>query len=463
MFESLTNRLSGVFDKLRGRGKLREKDVDEALREVRRALLEADVSLPVVKEFIANVREAAVGEELWKSLTPAQLVIKHVRDQLTIIMGGEAQPLQLKATGLTTILIVGLNGTGKTTTSAKLARRLKEEGRTPLLAATDVYRPAAIQQLEVLGKNIGVPVFQMGDQESPVDIAKAAQKYALDNNFDTLIVDTAGRLHVDEELMDEIEATSQAIEPDETLLIVDAMTGQDAIHIAEEFGQRLKLSGIIMTKMDGDARGGAALSIRHVTGSPIKFIGSGEKTEALEVFHPDRLASRILGMGDVLSLIEKAEQNIELEEAQDLEKKIREGGFNLEDFLKMSGQMRKLGPLKDLMKLVPGFNKIPNMDQMNIDDKQVKRVEAIVQSMTLEERRKPEVINGQRKKRIAGGSGVQVQDVNKLLQQFSMMQNMMTKMMGGPTNPTQRRNERRKKKKRHKNGGSSPTFRLPFR
>lgn len=432
MFESLSEKISGVIDKLRGRGKLSEADVKDALREVRRALLEADVSLSVVKTFIEKVREKAVGEELWKSLTPGQLVVKHVRDELVALMGGEATPLEMSADPPTVIMLVGLNGHGKTTSSGKLALHLKErEKKKVLLAATDVYRPAAIKQLEVLGEQLGVPVFQMGDKNDPVDISKAAVAHAQKEGFDVLIVDTAGRLHVDSELMDELERTRKAIDPDEVLMVVDAMTGQDAVNIAEQFAKQIKTTGVIMTKLDGDARGGAALSVREVTGQPIKFIGLGERLQALEVFHPDRMASRILGMGDVLGLIEKAEQTMDEESAAALEAKILENNFDLDDFLGQMQQIKKLGPLQDIIKMLPGVGNNPALRELNVDESRFSRMEAIIRSMTVKERRHPEIINASRKKRIAAGSGNEVSEVNNLLKQFGMLQKMMSSLTGG--------------------------------
>lgn len=432
MFESLSEKISGVIDKLRGRGKLSEADVKDALREVRRALLEADVSLSVVKVFIDKVKEKATGEELWKSLTPGQLVVKYVRDELVELMGGAAVPLELSADPPTVLMMVGLNGHGKTTSSGKLALYLKErEKKKVLLAATDVYRPAAIKQLEVLGQQIGVPVFAMGDKNDPVDISKAAVAHAQKEGFDIVIIDTAGRLHVDSELMDELERTRQAVHAHEVLLVVDAMTGQDAVNIAEQFAKQIQTTGVVMTKLDGDARGGAALSIREITGQPIKFIGIGERLQALEVFHPDRMASRILGMGDVLGLIEKAEQTMDQEEAALLEQKILENNFDLDDFLGQMQQIRKLGPLQDLIKMLPGIGNNPALKELNVDEGRFSRMEALIRSMTLKERRRPEIINASRKKRIAAGSGNEVSDVNALLKQFGMLQKVMTNLTGG--------------------------------
>jgi signal recognition particle subunit SRP54 len=444
MFDSLTERIGGVLNRLRGRGKLTEADVNEALREVRRALLEADVSLPVVKEFINQVRERAIGEELWKSLTPGQLVVKHVRDCLVELMGGTQADLTLADSPPTVILMVGLHGAGKTTSTGKLALFMKNRGFRPLLAATDIYRPAAIKQLEVLGKQLDIPVYQLGDGATPLNICRGAHKHARENGHDVLLIDTAGRLHVEAELMAELQQAKEEMQPQEVLLVVDAMTGQDAVNIAQTFAQQIGITGIVMTKLDGDARGGAALSVRQVTGAPIKYIGLGEKSTALEPFHPDRMASRILGMGDVLGLIEKAEQAIDEEQAAVLEKKIRENQFDLDDFLKQMQQIRKLGSLTDLLAMLPGVG--PAIKDLPVDESAIKRMEAIIQSMTMAERRKPEILNASRKKRIARGSGNQVSEVNRLVKHFDMVRNVM-KMFAGP-------------KPKFKKGGLP--FRLPF-
>lgn len=444
MFEALTDRIGGVLGKLRGRGKLTEADVTEALREVRRALLEADVSLAVVKDFISMVRERAVGEELWKSLTPGQLVVKHVRDCLIELIGGEASDLIMAEEGPTIILMCGLNGAGKTTTSGKLGLYLKNKAHKPLLVATDVYRPAAIKQLETLGNQLNLPVFQMGDGVTPLEIAKGALEQAKANGNDVVIIDSAGRLHIDEALMSELKKTREEINPHEVLLVVDSMTGQDAVNIAQQFNEQIGITGVVMTKLDGDTRGGAALSVRHVTGRPIKFAGVGEKSTALELFHPDRMAGRILGMGDVMGLIEKAEQAISQEQAMDLEKKIREDNFTLEDFLAQMQQIKKLGSIKDLLGMLPGIGSA--MKDLPVDEKQFRHLEAIIQSMTRKERRKPDLLNASRRKRIAKGSGTEVSDVNRLLKQFEMMRNMM-RMIAGP---------------KAKKGKLGLPFRLPF-
>ena len=444
MFEALTDRIGGVLGKLRGRGKLTEADVTEALREVRRALLEADVSLGVVKEFIAMVRERAVGEELWNSLTPGQLVVRHVRDCLVELMGGTASELIMAEEGPTVVLMCGLHGAGKTTTSGKLGLFLKNKGHKPLLVATDIYRPAAIKQLEVLGGQLGLPVFQMGEGVSPLEICKAARLHAEANGNDIIIIDSAGRLHVDEGLMTELQETRDEVKPNEVFLVVDAMTGQDAVNIAQQFNEKIGITGVVMTKLDGDTRGGAALSVKHVTGKPIKFAGVGEKSSAFELFHPERMAGRILGMGDVLGLIEKAEQAISEEQAMALERKIREDNFTLEDFLAQMQQIKKLGSIKDLLGMLPGIGSA--MKDLQVDEKQFKHLEAIIQSMSRKERRKPELLNASRRKRIAKGSGTQVSDVNKLVKQFEMMRQMM-RMIAGP---------------KAKKGKLGLPFRLPF-
>ncbi|GMU53897.1 MAG: signal recognition particle protein [Candidatus Xenobia bacterium] len=428
MFESLSDKIGSVLKRLRNRGKLTEEDVMEALREVRRALLEADVSLPVVKEFVDGIKKKAVGEELWKSLTPGQLVVKHVRDGLVELMGGETARLNMATTPPTVILMMGLHGAGKTTTTGKLGLHLKNQGHRPLLVATDVYRPAAIQQLQVLGKQLDISVFEMGSGANPVEIASEALKYARQHAHDVVLVDTAGRLHIDEELMAELRATHDAVQPQEKLLVVDAMTGQDAVNIAKTFTEQLGVTGIVLTKLDGDARGGAALSVRQVTGSPIKFIGVGEKLGALEPFHPDRMAGRILGMGDVLSLIEKAEAAMDEDTAEKLEKKLRDASFNLEDFLEQMRQMKKMGPMGDLLKLVPGLGgQLKNLPAgaMEQGEGEMKRIEAIILSMTPRERRNPDVLNASRKRRVARGSGVEVSDINQLLKKFEMIKKIM--------------------------------------
>lgn len=424
VFESLSEKLQNALGKLKGKGRLSEKDVDVAMREVRLALLEADVNFKVVKDFVKNVKERAIGTEVMESLTPGQQVIKIVNEELTKLMGEKEAKLNISSSPPTIILMCGLQGSGKTTTSAKLAYNQSKKNKRPLLVACDVYRPAAIKQLQVVGEKVGVPVFTMGDKVNPVDIAKAAIEYGKKNNNDLIIIDTAGRLHVDEELMEEIANIKEAVNPDEILLVVDSMTGQDAVNVAETFNSRLDITGVVLTKLDGDARGGAALSIRSVTNKPIKFVGMGEKLDQLEPFYPDRMASRILGMGDVLSLIEKAQASIDEKKALELEKKIRSQQFTLEDFLEQIDQVKNLGPLDELLGMIPGINN-KALKNLDIDDKEIVRIQAIIQSMTPEERVNPSIIDSSRRKRIASGSGTTVQDVNKLLKQFKETRKMM--------------------------------------
>jgi len=424
MFEILSEKLQNVFKKLRGKGALSEQDVNDALREVRLVLLEADVNFRVVKDFIARVRERAVGQEVLQSLSPAQQVVKIVHEELMELLGGGDTALKLAPKPPTVIMLAGLHGSGKTTTAAKLANLVRKQGRKPLLAATDVYRPAAIKQLQVLGDQLGIPVFTLGDKQDPVSIAKAAVSSAASNSQDTVILDTAGRLHIDAEMMDELARIRSAAAPQEVLLVVDAMTGQDAINVAERFNAALEVDGFIITKLDSDARGGAALSIRAVTGKPIKFAGIGEKLDALEPFHPERMASRILGMGDVLSLIEKAEAALDEKKAEELERKLRENRFDFEDYLDQLQQMRKMGPLDQLLGMIPGLN-AARMKGIEIDERQVAQVEATIRSMTKQERRHPEILNGSRRRRIAQGSGTSVQQVNRLVNQFEQMRKMI--------------------------------------
>lgn len=425
-FEGLSNRLQEAFSRIRGKGKVTEQDVTECMREVRLALLEADVNFKVVKDFVNKVKERAVGQEVLKSLTPGQQVIKVVNDELTALMGGEQSKLAHSNKPPTVIMMVGLQGAGKTTHSGKLAKYLKEkQNRRPLLVACDVYRPAAIKQLQVLGEQIKVPVFSLGTETSPVDIAKAAIEEAKANNYDYVLIDTAGRLHIDEALMDELKNIQSSVKPDETLLVVDAMTGQVAVEVAQSFDDQLTISGVIMTKLDGDQRGGAALSVKAVTGRPIKFVGMGEKMDALEPFYPDRMASRILGMGDVLTLIEKAQSNIDAEKAAELERKMRKAEFTFDDFLEQMQQVRNLGPLDELLGMIPGANKMKGIKDLKVDEKQLSHIEAIVKSMTKQERSNPEIINANRRKRIANGSGTSVTEVNRLLKQFEDMKKMM--------------------------------------
>ncbi|NWN95323.1 MAG: signal recognition particle protein, partial [Bacillus sp. (in: Bacteria)] len=412
-------------------GKVTESDVKEMMREVRLALLEADVNFKVVKDFVKKVSERAVGQDVLKSLTPGQQVIKIVQEELTNLMGGSQSKIAVAKRPPTVIMMVGLQGAGKTTTSGKLANLLRKKyNRTPLLVAADIYRPAAIKQLETLGKQLGMPVFSLGDKISPVEIARQAIEKAKEEHHDTVIIDTAGRLHIDSELMNELKEIKELAHPDEIFLVVDAMTGQDAVNVAQSFNDQLGITGVILTKLDGDTRGGAALSIRAVTEKPIKFAGMGEKMDALEPFHPERMASRILGMGDILSLIEKAQETVDEEKARALEKKMRDQSFTLDDFLEQLGQVRKMGPLGDILKMIPGANRMKGMDNLQIDEKQIAHVEAIIQSMTKQEKIRPDIINASRKKRIAKGSGRPVQEVNRLLKQFEEMKKMMKQLQG---------------------------------
>lgn len=433
MFENLTERLSNALRNVRGQARLTEDNIKDALREVRMALLEADVALPVVRDFIAHVRERAVGQEVMASMTPGQALVKIVRDELVEMMGSESEGLNLNAAPPVVILMAGLQGSGKTTTVGKLARWLRERTKKSVMVASgDVYRPAAIRQLEVLAGEIGVDFFPSSVGERPEDIAARALDQARRKFVDVLIFDTAGRLHVDEEMMDEIRRLHETLQPVETLFVVDAMTGQDAVNTAAAFHAALPLTGVVLTKVDGDARGGAALSLRHVTGKPIKFLGVGEKSAALEVFHPDRIASRILGMGDVLSLIEEAERKVDRDKAEKLAKKLKKGkGFDLEDFRDQLQQMRNMGGIAGLLDKLPGASELPQTARDQIDDRMFVRMEAMVNSMTPQERRFPDIIRGSRKRRIAAGAGVQVQDLNRMLKQFSQMQKMMKRMSKG--------------------------------
>ena len=423
-FENLSEKLQAVFKQLRGKGKLTEKDVKEAMREVKLALLEADVNFKIVKQFINKVNERAVGSEVLESLTPGQQVIKIVNEELIELMGSSQSKLTFSSKPPTVYMMVGLQGAGKTTTSGKLAGLLKKQGKSPLLVACDVYRPAAIKQLQVVGNNYGIPVFEMGDKLNPVDIAKESLQYAAKNKHDVILIDTAGRLHINEELMEELKNIKEAVRPREILLVVDAMTGQDAVTVADSFNGQLGVDGIILTKLDGDARGGAALSVRSVTGKPIKYIGMGEKMEDLEPFYPDRMASRILGMGDVLSLIEKAQEAYDEKQAMEMAQKMRNNDFTLEDFLDQMQQIKKMGPLKDLIGMIPGMSQL-NLNDVDVDPKAMAHIEAIIQSMTKEERQNPSILNGPRKKRIANGSGRTIAEVNRLLKQFEEMKKMM--------------------------------------
>ena len=429
-FENLSNKLQDVFKQLRGKGKLTEADVKTAMREVKIALLEADVNFKIVKNFIKTVTERAVGTEVLEGLNPGQKVIKIVNEELISLMGTTQSQLTFAKRPPTVYMMVGLQGAGKTTSSGKLAGQLRKQGRNPLLVACDVYRPAAIKQLQVVGKNYNIPVFEMGDKLSPVEISKKALEYAAENRNDVILIDTAGRLHINEELMQELQDIKEVVKPQEILLVVDAMTGQDAVTVAESFDSQLGIDGIIMTKLDGDARGGAALSVRSVTNKPIKYIGMGEKMEDLEPFYPDRMASRILGMGDVLTLIDKVQQNIDEQEAKEMQKKMLSNEFTLEDFLSQMQQIKKMGPLKDLMGMIPGMNKFNLDEALNGVDpsKEMAKTEAIIQSMTREERLNPSILNGPRKKRIANGSGRSIAEVNRLLKQFEEMKKMMKQM-----------------------------------
>ncbi len=431
MFEALSEKLNGVFGRLGNKGRLTEQDVDAALREVRMALLEADVNFRVARDFIARIREEALKSDVLRSLSPGQQVVKITNDALVDILGGKAHRLEAGPTRPSVVLMVGLNGAGKTTASAKLARHLKQDGQTPVMVAADLQRPAAIQQLETLGTQIDAAVYQDKNSRDTPGVAKNGVERAKELNAAWAIVDTAGRFQVDDDLMSELEAVKDAVSPDETLLVVDAMTGQEAVEAARQFHDRIGLTGLIMTKMDGDARGGAALSITSVTGVPIKFIGTGERTDALEAFYPDRLASRILGMGDMLSLIDKAQATFDQDEAAEMERKIRQASFDLDDFLGQLQQLKQMGPISQVLEMVPGFSAMKGrIDVDELDGSHLDKTEAIIRSMTPEERRRPEIIGGSRRRRIARGSGTTPQDVNQLLNQFSQMQKMMRQMMG---------------------------------
>ncbi|MHC1746167.1 MAG: signal recognition particle protein [Negativicutes bacterium] len=425
VFEGLADKLQQTFKKLRGRGKLSENDINDAMREVRVALLEADVNFKVAKDFIAQIKSRATGQEILQSLTPGQHVVKIVNEELTALLGGTQSRITISSRPPTIIMLVGLQGAGKTTTAGKLANLLKKQNKRPLLVAGDIYRPAAIKQLQVLGEQLQIPVFAKEDSRDPVAIAKAAVEHAISYANDVVIIDTAGRLHINETLMQELKSIKQTVKPHEIMLVVDAMTGQDAVTVADSFNQELGIDGIILTKLDGDARGGAALSIKAVTGRPIKFVGMGEKLDALEPFHPDRMASRILGMGDILSLIEKAETTINLEQAKELEKKLRRQEFTLDDFLDQLRQVRKMGSMEQILGMLPGMGNLKKLQDAKIDEKELVRVEAIICSMTKKERRDPSIINGSRRKRISLGSGTKVQDVNRLLKQFTEAKKMM--------------------------------------
>lgn len=450
-FEGLSERLQNTINKITGRGKLSEQDVKDMMREVKLALLEADVNFKVVKNFVAKVQERAIGQEIMKSLTPGQMVVKIVQEELTELMGGTNSRIAANHKPPTVVMMVGLQGAGKTTTAGKLALLLRKKyNRKPLLVAADIYRPAAIKQLETLGKQLSMPVFSMGNQVSPVEIARQGIAKAKEEHLDYVLIDTAGRLHIDEALMNELKEIKEVTNPSEIFLVVDSMTGQVAVDVAKSFNDLLDITGVVLTKLDGDTRGGAALSIRSVAEKPIKFVGMGEKMDALEEFHPERMASRILGMGDVLSLIEKAQADIDQEEAIKLSKKMATNKFDLEDFLSQIQQIRKMGPLGDIMKMLPGAGKMKGLADAQIDEKQMNRVEAIIRSMTKKERSNPDLLNARRKIRVAQGSGTSVPEVNRLLKQFEDMKKMMkqmTGMMGG---------------KKGKKGRGMGGFKMPF-
>ena len=443
-FESLADRLGSVFKKLRGKGKISESDLKEAMKEVKRALLEADVNFKVVKDFINSVSEKALGQNVLESLTPGQQVIKIVNDELCALMGKETAKLDFSHK-ITIIMMVGLQGAGKTTSSAKIGGFLKKQGKRPILVAADVYRPAAKKQLKVVGSQLELPVFSIDESTDAVFIAQKAVEHAAQNANDVVIIDTAGRLHIDDELMEELQKIKEAVNPSEILLTVDAMTGQDAVNVAQSFNEKLEITGVVLTKLDGDTRGGAALSVKAVTGKPIKFAGMGEKLTDLDLFHPDRMASRILGMGDVLTLIDKAQQAFDEKQAADLEKKIREQTFDLNDYLNQLGQIKKMGSMQDILAMMPGVN-TKALAGAQIDEKKMGHIEAIIQSMTPKERQNPEIINSSRKQRIANGSGTTVQEINLLLKQFSQMQKLMKQF----SNP---------KKLKRGFGGFGPMFR----
>jgi signal recognition particle subunit SRP54 len=433
MFDNLTDRLEGVFKKLRGTGILTEENIQESMREVRMALLEADVNFQVVKEFIANITEKSVGLEVTKTLSPGQQIIKVVHDELIELLGGNTEQIRLDGQQPVTIMLAGLQGSGKTTTSGKLAKMLKEKGRRPYLVPADIYRPAAIEQLQILGEKLGIPVHPSTTDKKPVEICRQAMEAAAKNGYNTLIFDTAGRLHVDEELMNELKEIQRSIKLSEILFVADSMTGQDAVTVADKFNQALEISGVILTKMEGDARGGAALSIKNITGKPIKFVGIGEGLDALEVFHPDRMASRILGMGDVLTLIEKAEAVVDKQEANKLAKKLRQSTFTLEDFLGQIQQIKKMGSLDQILGMIPGINKLKQLkDAPKPDEKELAKTEAIIRSMTRKERQNHKIINGSRRQRIANGSGTSVSDVNRVIKSYAAMLKMMKNMRGKP-------------------------------
>lgn len=430
-FEGLSDRLQATMQRMRGKGKVTEADIKAMMREVRLALLEADVNFKVVKEFVKTVSDRALGSDVMQSLTPGQQVIKIVQDELTQLMGGENSTIKMANKPPTVVMMVGLQGAGKTTTAGKLALLMRKKyNKKPMLVAADIYRPAAINQLQTVGKQLDVPVYSEWDQVKPQQIVENALKHAKEEHLDFVIIDTAGRLHIDEALMNELQEVKEISKPNEIMLVVDAMTGQDAVNVAQSFDDQLDVTGVTLTKLDGDTRGGAALSIRSVTQKPIKFVGMSEKMDGLELFHPERMASRILGMGDVLSLIEKAQQDVDQEKAKDLEQKMRNSTFTLDDFLEQLDQVKNLGPLDDIMKMIPGMNKMKGMDKLNMDEKQIDHIKAIIQSMTPSERENPAVLNVSRKKRIAKGSGRSLQEVNRLMKQFNDMKKMMKQFSG---------------------------------
>ncbi len=445
MFQNLTEKINAAFKKFKNKGKLTEEDVKVGMREIKLALLEADVNFKVVRDFIKKVTERAVGTEVLESLLPAQQIVKIVNEELTALMGGEGERIKLVSRPPTVIMMVGLQGAGKTTHCGKLAGMFKKQGRRPLLVACDIYRPAAVKQLEVVGGQLGIPVFQMGTDVSPVTIAKAGIKHAKQHGHDVVFIDTAGRLHIDETMMEELKNIKAEVEPQEILLVVDAMLGQDAVNVAEHFNGLLDITGVVLTKLDGDTRGGAALSVRYVTGKPIKYVGVGEKLDAIEPFYPERMASRILGMGDMLSLIEKAEAAYDEKQAKELEQKMRSATFDLEDFLEQFRQVRKMGPLKDILSSLPGVD--AKLKDVEIDERAIDRMEAIILSMTPRERQKPSIINPSRKRRIAAGSGMKVEDVNRLLKQFEQTQKMMKEMSKGKMKQFMKQKNKRHKKR----------------
>ncbi|HVJ47901.1 signal recognition particle protein [Desulfitobacterium sp.] len=454
MFQGLSDKLQETFKRLKGKGKLTEDDVSEAMREVRMALLEADVNYKVVKEFVAKVKERSIGQEVMESLSPAQQVIKIVNEEMVTLMGGVSSKINISSKPPTVILLVGLQGAGKTTHAAKLATLLKKQGKHPLMVACDIYRPAAIKQLQVLGEQIDVPVFSLGG-ENPVKIAQESIRQANSQGQDVVIIDTAGRLHINEELMGELRDIKSTVKPHEILLVVDAMTGQDAVNVAESFHKELGVDGVILTKLDGDTRGGAALSVKAVTGCPIKFAGIGEKMDALEPFYPERMASRILGMGDVLTLIEKAQATFDDKTTKEMEQKLRKQEFTLDDFLDQMQQLKKMGPLSSILEMIPGVGK--QLKDVQIDEKDTAHVEAIIRSMTTEERRKPVIIKDSRKRRIAKGSGTSIQEVGRLIKQFEQTQKMMKQFSGGAPGMGMLGGKGKKGKK-----GKRPGFKFPF-